>query len=90
MDDDVFFDDAQVDTVALERRLADNELKKQAQVLWDKGYLDGLEIAETFFRQFDLGENPDARQAFAEGVTEAQEATEKGAGALMAEAGALK
>jgi hypothetical protein len=57
MDDDIFFDDSEIDHRLLERKLADNEAKKRDKYLWDKGYLDGLEWAETNYKVFDLANN---------------------------------
>ena len=43
---DVFFGDDEIDPRLAEMRLAQNEIKRKEQEIWDKGYLDGLEWAE--------------------------------------------
>ncbi len=49
MDDDIFYDESEVDMRLVERRLAENEIKKKQKELWNKGYLDGLEWAESHY-----------------------------------------
>ena len=43
----MFYDESEIDPVAIERKLAENESVKRGKEMWDKGYLDGMEWAET-------------------------------------------
>ena len=54
MDDDIFFDDSELDPREQERRLADNEQKKREKEHWNQGYLTGLEWAEANYLTMEL------------------------------------
>ena len=57
MDDDIFFDESELDPREQERRLADNEQKKREKEHWNQGYLNGLEWAEANYLSMELSQD---------------------------------
>lgn len=54
MDDDIFFSDQEMDQRTQDKILAENEKRKIDKELWNKGYLNGLEWAESNYEQLEL------------------------------------
>ena len=54
MDDDIFFDDSEVDHRQMELKLAENEQTRITRDMWNQGYLHGLEWAENNYALFDF------------------------------------
>ena len=88
MDDDIFFDDSELDPREQERRLADNEQKKREKEHLNQGYLTGLEWAEANYLTMELDQ--DNLAIFQAGIEQGLHKAGGASTSLFSEAGALK
>ena len=88
MDDDIFFDDSELDPREQELRLAENEMKKRDKEHWNQGYLTGLEWAVANYLSIELSQ--DNLAIFQAGIEQGLQKAGDASTSLFSEAGALK